>query len=55
MSIWSAFSQDGREWKVEGLRLAPTPDSADQRGVADPAVSQLKDGTYQMFYKSFIK
>ena len=55
MSIWSAFSSDGKEWKVEGLRLAPTSGSADQRGVGDPAVIQLKDGTHRMFYKSFIK
>ncbi len=55
MSIWSAFSVDGKDWKIEGLRLASTANSPDKSGVADPAVIQLKDDTYRMFYKSFIK
>jgi hypothetical protein len=55
MHIRSAFSRDGRHWTVEGARLMPTPNSPDVLGVGDPAVIRLKDGTYRMFYKSFIR
>ncbi|NQT84142.1 hypothetical protein HQ563_14035 [bacterium] len=55
LSIWSAFSKDGREWTVEdGPRLTASADGPDRLGVGDPAVIRLADGTYRMFYKSFI-
>jgi len=55
LSIWSAFSKDGREWTVEdGPRLTASADGPDRLGVGDPAVIRLPDGTYRMFYKSFI-
>lgn len=44
--VSSAFSSDGVSWTGEGLRL---------EGAADPAVIKLSDGTYKMFYKTFIK
>ncbi|MFN4133954.1 MAG: hypothetical protein ACK4GQ_06285, partial [Candidatus Hadarchaeales archaeon] len=44
--ISSAFSSDGKNWTAEGLRL---------EGAADPAVIKLADGTYKMFYKTWIQ
>lgn len=44
--ISSAFSSDGVNWAGEGLRL---------EGVADPAVIKLPNGTYKMFYKTWIE
>ena len=43
--IVSVFSGDGISWTYEGLRLD---------GAADPAVIRLPDGTYRMFYKTWI-
>lgn len=54
MTIWSAFSADGREWKVEGLRLRGRKGGLDALGVGDPAVIRSADGSWRMFYKSFI-
>lgn len=45
-SIFSSFSSDGRNWVYEGLRL-------DNAG--DPTVIKLQDGTYKMFYKTWIE
>jgi len=44
-SISSSFSSDGRNWAFEGLRL-------DNAG--DPTVIRLQNGTYKMFYKTWI-
>jgi len=44
--IRSAFSGDGVNWVGEGLRLD---------GAADPTVIRLQDGTYKMFYKTWIE
>ena len=44
--IRSAFSSDGVNWVGEGLRLD---------GAADPTVIRLQDGSYKMFYKSWIE
>ena len=44
--IHSAISSEGADWEKEGLRL----DNA-----ADPTVIELQDGTYKMFYKTWIK
>lgn len=44
--IRSAFSSDGVNWVEEGLRL----DHA-----ADPTVIRLSDGSYKMFYKTWIE
>ncbi len=54
MTIWSASSRDGRQWQVEGRRLRGRADGPDALGVGDPAVVRLPDGSYRMFYKSFI-
>jgi hypothetical protein len=43
--ICSSFSSDGRNWVSEGLRL-------DNAG--DPTVIKLPNGTYKMFYKTWI-
>jgi len=44
--IYSSFSSDGRNWVFEGLRL----DNA-----ADPTGIRMSDGTYKMFYKTWIQ
>ncbi|MBI4618150.1 MAG: exo-alpha-sialidase [Planctomycetes bacterium] len=54
MTIWSAFSTDGLDWKVEGVRLRGREGGPDAGGVGDPAVIRRADGTFRMFYKSFI-
>jgi len=55
LCIYSAFSQDGRTWVNEGLRLEPGAAGAlDQGGVGDPAVVRMPDGRYRMYYKTFI-
>ncbi|PIU13078.1 MAG: hypothetical protein COT21_02690 [Hadesarchaea archaeon CG08_land_8_20_14_0_20_51_8] len=43
--IFSSFSSDGRNWAFEGLRL-------DNAG--DPTIIRLQNGTYKMFYKTWI-
>ena len=43
--IFSSFSSDGGNWVYEGLRL-------DNAG--DPTVIKLPNGTYKMFYKTWI-
>jgi hypothetical protein len=55
MVIRSAFTADGRTWKVEdGDRVRP-PDTGPARlGVADPAPLQREDGTWIMVLKSFL-
>ncbi|MBI5365789.1 MAG: exo-alpha-sialidase [Planctomycetes bacterium] len=55
LRIASAFSRDGREWQAEGIRLRASADGPDRGGVGDPAVVRLPDGTWRMFYKSFVK
>jgi hypothetical protein len=55
LCIYSAFSQDGSTWVDEGLRLEPGAAGAlDQGGVGDPAVVRMPDGSYRMYYKTFI-
>ncbi len=55
LCIFSAFSQDGRTWVDEGLRLEPgAAEALDQGGVGDPAVVRMPDGSYRMYYKTFI-
>ncbi|MBI2867072.1 MAG: hypothetical protein HYX97_01900, partial [Chloroflexi bacterium] len=55
LSVHSAFlPAGGAAWQYEGLRLAPTAGSLDALGVADPAPIRLSDGTFKMFYKTFI-
>lgn len=55
-NISCAFSADGQTWgsAVQVLTGGP-PSSLDQKGVADPAVMRMPDGTYKMFYKTWIK
>lgn len=54
MVIRSAFTKDGRSWKVEdGDRVRATEDSPSRLGVADPAPLQLPDGSWLMAIKSF--
>jgi len=55
LAIWSAFSKDGREWQVEGERLRAGAEGPDRRGVGDAAVVRLADGSWRMYYKSFIE
>lgn len=50
-SVYSRFSEDGQNWEEEGLRLSPTNEEG---SVESPAVVQLPDGSYRMFYHSFI-
>jgi len=55
MVIRSAFTPDGRAWKVEaGDRVTAPKDGPAQLGVADPAPLQLADGSWLMAIKSFI-
>jgi len=55
LCIFSAFSEDGENWVYEGLRLEPGGKAAlDQWGVGDPAVVKMPDGTFRMYYKTFI-
>lgn len=51
-SIWSVFSTDGKVWTVEpGKRLEVDAMSGlESTFVKDPAVVQLPDGSYMMFY-----
>lgn len=55
MRIRSAFTADGKTWRVEdGDRVAPPPAGAASLGVADPAPVQLPGGSWLMALKSFI-
>jgi len=55
MLIRSAFTVDGRTWKVEDGDRVRAPDTGPARlGVADPAPLQREDGTWIMALKSFI-
>lgn len=55
MKIRSAFTTDGRTWRVEdGDRVVAPPDGPAALGVADPAPVQLPDGSWLMAIKSFI-
>jgi hypothetical protein len=55
MSIRSAFSADGRAWKVEeGVRVSAPAQGPARMGVADPAPLQRPDGTWLMAVKSLI-
>ena len=55
-AILSYYSTDCRSWSgpVRVLKPGP-PRSLDEYGVADPAVARLPDGTYVMFYKTWIQ
>ena len=56
MLIRSAFTKDGKTWKVEpGDRVVATANGPASLGVADPAPVQLKNGTWLMAIKSFIE
>jgi DNA-binding beta-propeller fold protein YncE len=56
MVIRSAFTADGRSWRVEeGDRLRAPDDGPARLGVADPSPLQLPDGTWLMAVKSFIE
>jgi hypothetical protein len=55
MLIRSAFTADGKTWKVEaGDRVVAPSTGPAQYGVADPAPLRLKDGTWLMAVKSFM-
>jgi hypothetical protein len=55
MVIRSAFTADGRTWRVEDGDRVVAPESGPARlGVADPAPLRLADGTWLMALKSFI-
>lgn len=55
MKIRSAFTADGRNWRVEeGDRVIAPPSGPAALGVADPAPVQLPDGSWLMAIKSFI-
>lgn len=55
MRIRSAFTADGRRWRVEqGDRLLAPPAGPGSLGVADPAPLELPDGSWLMAVKSFI-
>ena len=55
MRIRSAFTADGRTWRVEdGDRVIPPPSGPAALGVADPAPVQLPTGDWLMAVKSFI-
>jgi hypothetical protein len=55
-NIFCAFSADGKTWgsAVQVLTGGP-PGSLDQKGIADPDVVRMPNGTYKMFYKTWIK
>jgi hypothetical protein len=54
--IRSAFTADGRTWKVEeGDRVAPPPSGPASLGVGDPAPVRMPDGTWLMAVGSFIE
>ncbi|MBS7615064.1 hypothetical protein KEJ18_04965 [Candidatus Bathyarchaeota archaeon] len=56
LCIFSAFSQDGENWQIEGIRLEPGGEGTlDHWGVGDPAVVRMPDGTYRMYYKTYIE
>jgi hypothetical protein len=56
MLIRSAFTADGKTWKVEqGDRVVAPSSGPASLGVADPASVQLKDGSWLMAVKSFIE
>jgi hypothetical protein len=53
--IFCGFSADGKTWENATKVLDGGPQgSLDQKGVADPSVIRLSDGTYKMFYKTWI-
>jgi hypothetical protein len=55
MVIRSAFTADGRSWRIEDGDRVRAPDEGPARlGVADPAPLQLPDGSWLMSLKSFI-
>jgi hypothetical protein len=55
MRIRSAFTADGKTWRVEdGDRVVPPAAGPAALGVADPAPVQLADGSWLMAIKSFI-
>jgi len=55
MKIFCAFSTDGRTWESAVQVLEGGPSGfLDWKGVADPAVIRLPNGTYKMFYKTWI-
>jgi hypothetical protein len=55
MVIRSALTLDGVNWIVElGDRLIAPAIGLAERGVADPAPLQLKDGSWLMAIKTFI-
>jgi hypothetical protein len=56
MLIRSAFTADGRAWKIEDGDRVVSPSQGPARfGVADPAPLQLPDGSWLMALKSFIE
>jgi hypothetical protein len=56
MRIRSAFTADGRTWRVEdGDRVVAPASGPASLGVADPAPVQLADGSWLMLVKSFIE
>ena len=56
MVIRSAFTADGRTWRVEAGDRVKAPDAGPARlGVADPAPLRLANGTWLMALKSFIR
>lgn len=56
MRIRSAFSSDGKTWRVEeGDRVVAPAAGPAALGVADPAAVQLPDGSWLMAIKSFIE
>jgi hypothetical protein len=53
--IWSIFSTDGETWEVEGKILdVDVATGFESVFVRDPAVLQIPDGTYVMFYTTRI-
>jgi hypothetical protein len=55
LHIRSAFTADGRTWKVEdGVRLAAPADGPARLGVGDPAPLRRADGTWLMAVKSMM-
>lgn len=55
MRIRSAFTADGKSWRVEeGDRVVAPPAGPAAFGVGDPAAAQMPDGTWMMALKSFI-
>jgi hypothetical protein len=56
MVIRSAFTADGRTWRVEAGDRVKAPDAGPARlGAADPAPLRLANGTWLMALKSFIR